>query len=212
MIAKEGLVILIPLILTTVAGTVGQFFYPLVYLKWVNMLLIGLTIFSVYFFRLPYRELPIDSDLFISPADGKVVEIKSINDPDLGEMKQISIFLSVFNVHAQWVPFDAKVKSLKYNHGKFSPAFKHKSSLDNEQMWVIFDNGENTYKIKQIAGLIARRIINYMEPEMVVKRGDRLGFIRFGSRVDIIVPNNFDMRISVGDKVNAVETIIGEFI
>ena len=135
-----------------------------------------------------------------------------VKDEEIGSAKQISIFLSIFNVHRQRVPLSGKVISKQYNSGKFLAAFNHKASLDNEQMVVKFEteNGKQ-YKIKQIAGLIARRIFNYMEPEIMVQRGERLGFIRFGSRVDIIVPADFQINVNLGDAVLGNQTIIGTF-
>ena len=167
--------------------------------------------FSLYFFRDPQR-IPPNKNGFISPADGKIVQIIEIEDADIGKAKQISIFLSVFNVHSQRVPMSGKVISKSYNSGKFLAAFNHKASLNNEQMEVVFETqSDQRYKIKQIAGLIARRILNYMEPGLLVDRGQRLGFIRFGSRVDIIVPEDFQIDVNLGDVVEGNLSIIGHF-
>ena len=116
-------------------------------------------------------------------------------------------------MHCQRVPLSGRIVSKNYNPGDFFAAFNHKASLKNEQILVTFetDNGKQ-YRIKQIAGLFARRILNYMEPENIVTRGDRLGFIRFGSRVDIIVPNDFQIDVSLGEKVRGNKTIIGRFL
>ena len=211
MIAPEGKIILIPLLLFVLAGTGIQAYYPSEGLKWINLAFAVLTLFSMYFFRDPQR-IPPNNNGFLSPTDGKVVQIIDVEDEEIGPAKQISIFLSVFNVHRQRVPLSGKVISKQYNSGKFLAAFNHKASLDNEQMVVKFEteNGKQ-YKIKQIAGLIARRIFNYMEPEIMVQRGERLGFIRFGSRVDIIVPTDFQIKVSLGDAVLGNQTIIGRF-
>ncbi|RMZ49323.1 phosphatidylserine decarboxylase family protein [Candidatus Marinimicrobia bacterium PRS2] len=211
MIAPEGKIILIPLLLLVLAGTGIQAYYPSDGLKWMNLTVAVLTLFSLYFFRDPQR-IPPNNDGFLSPGDGKVVQIIDIEDADIGQAKQISIFLSVFNVHSQRVPLAGKVISKVYNPGKFLAAFNHKASLDNEQTVVMFETESGKrYKIKQIAGLIARRILNYMEPENMVERGQRLGFIRFGSRVDIIVPEDFQIDVSLGDIVRGNQTIIGRF-
>ena len=211
MIAPEGKLILIPLLLLVLAGTGIQAYYPSGGLKWINLVFAVLILFSMYFFRDPQR-IPPNNKGFLSPADGKVVQIIDVEDEEIGLAKQISIFLSVFNVHRQRVPLSGKVISKQYNSGKFLAAFNHKASLDNEQMVVKFEteNGKQ-YKIKQIAGLIARRIFNYMEPEFMVQRGERLGFIRFGSRVDIIVPADFQINVNLGDAVLGNQTIIGRF-
>ena len=211
MIAPEGKIIIIPLLLFVLAGTGIQAYYPSEGLKWINLAFAVLTLFSMYFFRDPQR-IPPNNNGFLSPADGTVVQIIDVEDEEIGSAKQISIFLSIFNVHRQRVPLSGKVISKQYNSGKFLAAFNHKASLDNEQMVVKFEteNGKQ-YKIKQIAGLIARRIINYMEPKIMVQRGERLGFIRFGSRVDIIVPADFQINVNLGDAVLGNQTIIGRF-
>ena len=211
MIAPEGKIIIIPLLLFVLAGTGIQAYYPSEGLKWINLAFAVLTLFSMYFFRDPQR-IPPNNNGFLSPADGTVVQIIDVEDEEIGSAKQISIFLSIFNVHRQRVPLSGQVISKQYNSGKFLAAFNHKASLDNEQMVVKFEteNGKQ-YKIKQIAGLIARRIFNYMEPEIMVQRGERLGFIRFGSRVDIIVPADFQINVNLGDAVLGNQTIIGSF-
>ena len=214
MIASEGKIILIPVIVIALIFT-SILVYNDSSSWWIKGSSIGMwifVIFSLYFFRDPQR-IPVGTEnQMVSPADGKVVQIIEIEDTDIGPAKQISIFLSVFNVHCQRVPLSGKVISSFYNPGKFLAAFNHKASMDNEQTAIVFEtNSGSKYKVKQIAGLIARRILNYMEPEMVVKKGQRLGFIRFGSRVDIIVPSNFKINVSLGDIVEGNISIVGEF-
>jgi len=212
MIASEGKVVLIPLFLITIIGFWIQNSYPSDWLYRLNWILLILLLFCLYFFRIPVRSLNSNSNEFISPADGKVVQIIPVNDPDLGDVTQISIFLSVFNVHKQWIPVSGKVLSKKVHPGKFLAAFNHKASLENEQTWTILqDENGNAYKTKQIAGLIARRIINHLKPGDEVTRGGKLGFIRFGSRVDILIPDNFQIFIKIGDRVKGGETVIGTF-
>jgi len=166
-----------------------------------------------FFFRDPIREVvTLDEHKFLSPADGRILSVKDIDDPDIGSAKKISIFLSFFNVHRQWVPSDSQVLNMYYNPGKYFIAFKDKASLDNEHTSILFkDNNNNPFRIKQIAGFVARRIVNHMKPELRVDRGQKLGFIKFGSRVEIIVPNNFEVFIKKGDKVKGCKTILGEF-
>ena len=211
MIAPEGKIILIPLLLLVLAGTGIQAYYPTEGFKWINLAFAVLTLFSLYFFRDPQRITPANEG-FLSPADGKIVQIIDIEDEEVGSAMQISIFLSIFNVHSQRVPISSKVISKQYNPGIFLIAFQHKASVDNENTLVLFEteNGKR-YKIKQIAGFIARRILNYMEPGNMVQRGQRLGFIRFGSRVDIIIPRDFQIDVSLGDMVQGNQTIIGRF-
>ena len=211
MIAPEGKIILIPLLFLVLVGTGVYTVSPSIILKWINMIIAILMVFSLYFFRDPQRIPPLLNG-FLSPADGKIVQIIDVQDDEIGNAIMISIFLSIFDVHSQRVPLSGKVISKRYIPGKFLIALNNKASMDNEQTLVTFatDNGKK-YKIKQIAGLIARRIINYMEPENTVQRGDRLGFIRFGSRVDIILPSDFQTDVIVGDVVQGNKTIIGRF-
>ena len=211
MIAPEGKIILIPLLLLVLAGIGIQAYYSSEGFKWFNLAFAVLTLFSLYFFRDPQRITPAKEG-FLSPADGKIVQIIDVEDEEMGSARQISIFLSIFNVHSQRVPISGKVISKQYNPGKFLIAFNHKASMDNEHTAVLFEteNGKR-YKIKQIAGFIARRILNYMDPENLVQRGQRLGFIRFGSRVDIILPRDFQIYVSLGDMVQGNKTIIGQF-
>ncbi|NOZ07299.1 MAG: phosphatidylserine decarboxylase family protein [FCB group bacterium] len=214
MIAPEGKIILIPLLAIIIVGFVINYLHPSGGLRYVNGAAVILFLFSLYFFRDPQRTFGGKPEDFISPGDGKIVNIEKIADPELGgEALQISIFLSVFNVHCQRVPLDGIVQGYTYTKGKFFGAYRHKASLENEQTQIIFQTeGKQLYKVKQIAGFIARRIICYMRPGMEVRRGDRLGFIRFGSRVDIIVPSSFQVEVSIGEHVRGGETVIGKFL
>ena len=169
------------------------------------------TIFCIFFFRDPKREAVSSHKKIISPADGKIVRIINTSDDQMGKVCIVSIFLSVFNVHRQWVPIDSKVLNRQYNKGTFLGAFFDKASDKNEQHITYFETDFGNYKIKQIAGFIARRIINYMAPFKEVCAGDNLGFIRFGSRVDVILPEKCTINVSVGDKVSGCRTILGEF-
>ena len=165
-----------------------------------------------YFFRDPIRDVISNNDNFLSPADGKIVSIESFEDADLGKSIKIAIFLSFFNVHRQWIPLNAKVIDSIYNPGKFFGAFKDKASEKNEQTSILFsDINKNEFKIKQIAGFVARRIVNHMNPNLDVSQGQKLGFIKFGSRVEIIVPENFDIKVKKGMKVKGCKTVIGKF-
>ena len=211
MIAKEGRIILIPLFLVTF--TMGLYAHtvdsqPLTIAYGVLGILF---LFSLNFFRDPQRTIPMDEKLIISPADGKVVKVTDINDPEEGESaKLVSIFLDVFNVHANRVPIDGTVSSVERKSGKFLAAFDHKASDENEQVVTVLDHHSGKYKIKQIAGLIARRILCYAEVGSKMHKGGRLGFIRFGSRTDLIMPNHVAVQVEVGQKVTGGETIIGK--
>lgn len=210
MLAPEGRKILIPLmILTFIFGIVG-YGYEIEALK-VSYYIFGiLFIFSLNFFRDPQRSTPEGENLLISPADGKVVLIDEIEDDAVGSAKQISIFLNVFNVHSNKMPVDGVVDSMEYKKGKFKAAFDHSASDVNEQAIVVLSRGNIKIKIKQIAGLIARRIHCYVKVGSEVKPGQRFGFIMFGSRTDLIVPFNSVVNVKVGDKVTGGRTIVGK--
>jgi len=215
MIAREGIIVLIPILFLLIIGLILDYLYfnNVLWIKIYNYSILIFLLFSLYFFREPNR-IPIgESNEMISPADGKIILINEIVDPDIGKANKIAIFLSVFNVHSQYVPIDSKVVSSDYYSGKYLVAYNPKTSQENEQSVTIFLNeGKNKYKVKQIAGLIARRILNYMNEGETVYKGDRLGFIRFGSRVEIIVPQtNFNINVQEGDIVKANITKIGSF-
>lgn len=213
MLAPEGNIILYPVLITALLLTAAMAYFRLPALNYLTWLAWFLLLFCVQFFRDPKRTLADDPQAFVSPADGRIVVVQPLDFDEhiQGSAIQISIFLSVFNVHSQKVPFDATVDGTAYNKGKFLAAFNNKASLDNEQAIVHFTSDRGKFSVKQIAGLIARRIINYMEPGMQVERGQRLGFIRFGSRVDIILPADFDVQVAVGDKVKGNLSTIGYF-
>jgi|TARA_B100000929_G_scaffold129242_1_gene102342 phosphatidylserine decarboxylase len=210
MIAKEGRVILIPLLLVTFP--IGVYAHA----SDNNLLIILYTtlgllfLFCLNFFRDPVRSIPIDKTMVVSPADGKVVKIEDINDPDVGgPARLVSIFLNVFNVHVNRVPIDGMIESVERKSGSFLAAFNHLASDENEQIITIINNESGKYKVKQIAGLIARRILCYAKHDIKMNKGDRLGFIRFGSRTDLIMPKHLDLQVKVGQKVTGGETVIG---
>ena len=210
MIAKEGRIILIPLLFITFpigvyAHASNNFVLIILY-----SILGSLFLFCLNFFRDPVRSIPSEKSIVVAPADGKVVRIENINDSNIGESSQlVSIFLNVFNVHVNRVPIDGLVESVERKQGRFLAAFNHIASDENEQVITIINNESGKYKIKQIAGLIARRILCYAKEDMKLNKGDRLGFIRFGSRTDIIMPKKITLKVEVGQKVIGGETIIG---
>ena len=215
MVASEGKIVIIPIILIFFIGIFINHLIDdsLSWLKYFNYFSFSFLLFTLYFFRNPKRKPVGTSNQMVSPSDGKVIQIINVDDPDISNAKQISIFLSIFNVHSQYVPIDSSVISSNYFSGKYLLAFNHKTSSKNEQSITLFRTKENNkYKIKQIAGFIARRILNYMESDQSVIKGQRLGFIRFGSRVEIIVSsNNFDIIVKKGDKIKANISPIGVF-
>lgn len=170
-----------------------------------------LLLFIIFFFRDPDRVTPEGEGLIISAADGRVVLIKEVSFPELSDEKliQVSVFLSVFNVHVNRIPVSGVVDEIKYYPGKFLAAWNDKASLENEQTLISIDTGTKKIYFKQIAGLIARRIVWKLESGQSVSAGERFGLIRFGSRVDILLPLNSEIRVKVGDKVKGGETVIG---
>jgi phosphatidylserine decarboxylase len=202
-IAKEGYMFIIPLAVLTGA------FCALSWL-WAAGLFGGLFLFVTWFFRDPERVIPDDPNAIVSPGDGKIVEIVEEKDPLLDEnYTRVSIFLNVFNVHVNRVPIAGKIQATRYNPGKFLNAASHKASLDNEQSAILLNNGHVTILVKQIAGLIARRIVCWAKEGDEYERGQRYGLIRFGSRMDIFVPEGTKIDVVVGDHVNGGSSIIG---
>ncbi len=183
-------------------------------LEWTfpSILLLALTLFSVYFFRNPERVVPEDENLIVAPADGKVIFVGDVDEKRYfnQRMTKISIFMSVFNVHVNRVPCSGKVVAMYYNKGAFMNASYDKASADNEQSGIVLETatGQRILFV-QIAGLIARRIVTYPEIGDQLQRGRRYGLIRFGSRVDIFLPQGTDVRAALGDKTVAGETILG---
>ena len=168
------------------------------------------TLFILQFFRDPPRAVPGETDAVVSPADGRVVAVEKSRDPYLDrDALKISVFMNVFNVHSNRSPVDGEVKKNWYFGGKFLNAALDKASLENERnaLWIHTIHGADVTCV-QVAGLIARRILCYVQPSDHLKRGQRFGFIRFGSRVDVYLPLNAKPDTAVGDKVFAGESIL----
>ena len=174
--------------------------------------LLLLALWVAYFFRDPERTGERGARLVVSPADGKLIMITEVDEPSFigGRAIRISIFMNVFDVHVNRYPVDGVVKYIHYNKGKFFNAAAEKSSLENEQMSVGIETGRHRILLRQIAGLIARRIVTYSKPGETVKQGDRMGIIRFGSRVDVFLPVASTLRGKVGDITVAGVTILAE--
>lgn len=165
--------------------------------------------FCVNFFRDPVRVIPTDPDLLVSPADGKVMEVRKINDPFVGPAWEVLIFLNIFNVHSQRSPFtaEARVGKITYNKGKFLAAYAPKASLENEQNWIEMEGPSGRrVVVKQIAGLIARRVLCWVSQGQTVPGGEKIGFIRFGSQVDLIFPASAEVLVKPGQTVAGGET------
>jgi phosphatidylserine decarboxylase len=167
-------------------------------------------IFVVQFFRDPPRQVPAEPGAVLSPADGRIVKVEKVRDPYVGrESLLISVFMNVFNVHSNRAPVDGTVEKVEYSAGKFINADLDKASTENERNAVVIrlPDGERISSV-QVAGLIARRILCYVNPGDALTRGQRYGFIRFGSRVDVYLPTSATPRVAVGDKVAATTTVL----
>lgn len=212
MIARDGwTLILIGLVLTVVALWLAT--------RWDNriafvfsMVLALATVFTVYFFRDPDRSVILEPDMLVAPADGRVVEIDTLEShPFVGSpVIQVSIFLSVFDVHVNRIPATGAIDYVNYNSGKFLAAFEDKASEENEQTEIgMTSTSGQRLVFKQIAGIIARRIVCRLDSGDRVTAGSRFGLIRFGSRVDLLLPESSHLRVKVGDHVRGGESVIG---
>ncbi|MBT4365542.1 MAG: phosphatidylserine decarboxylase family protein [Desulfobacterales bacterium] len=176
------------------------------------LICLGCTFFICFFFRDPDRVIPNKASAVVSPADGKVILVDnmSINPFDDGLSVKISIFMSVFNVHVNRIPYDGIVKKIHYHPGKFFSANLDKASKENEHNAVLIETkeGKKIWAV-QIAGLIARRIICKVQEDESVVRGSRFGMICFGSRLDVYLPTDTKIDVSVGDKVQSGASILG---
>ena len=172
-----------------------------------------IALFILQFFRDPARTVPQQGNAVISPADGRIVVVEKAQDPYANrEALKISVFMNVFNVHSNRAPVDGTIERVQYFPGKFVNADLDKASIENERNALVIraGNGE-TVTCVQVAGLIARRILCYVKAGDELSKGQRYGFIRFGSRVDVYLPVSATPKVTVGDKVSATETILAEF-
>jgi len=170
------------------------------------------ALFVIQFFRDPPRAVPTQANAVLSPADGRIVKVEKVADPYTGrESLLISVFMNVFNVHSNRAPVDGTVERVAYSPGKFVNADLDKASTENERNALVIQlAGGERIAVVQVAGLIARRILCYVKAGDALKRGQRYGFIRFGSRVDVYLPLSSRPRVAVGDKVAATSTILAD--
>jgi phosphatidylserine decarboxylase len=171
-----------------------------------------IALFVLQFFRDPARTVPQKANAVLSPADGRIVVVEKTQDPYAGrEALKISVFMNVFNVHSNRAPVDGRIENVQYFPGKFVNADLDKASIENERnALTITAAGGQVVTCVQVAGLIARRILCYVKAGDMLSRGQRYGFIRFGSRVDVYLPLTATPKVTVGDKVAATETILAE--
>lgn len=210
--AREGLLFIVIAALIA-AGTFALALNRRSWPLWLAaIVLVVVAIWVAYFFRDPERTGERGENLVIAPADGRVVQIVPVNETTFVKDRaiQVSIFMNVFNVHVNRYPVSGVVRYVHYNPGKFLNAAQEKASLENEQSSVGIESGSNRILVRQIAGLIARRIVTYSAEGQRVTQGDRMGIIRFGSRVDVFVPATAHIRVKVGDLTYAGVSVVGE--
>lgn len=202
-IAREGW----PYILTLLALGAGA---VLLRWPWVALPLVVLATFVAFFFRDPERRVPVGEGVVVSPADGRVVRIvpAAEGNPIGPGATQLSIFLSIFNVHVNRAPIAGRIADVVYNKGAFLPAFDDKASLKNEQNRATIEGPGGRVAFTQIAGLIARRIVFSKKTGDAVAAGERVGLIKFGSRVDVFLPAGTELRVQVGEHVAGGETVL----
>jgi phosphatidylserine decarboxylase len=207
-IAIEGLPFIIPLALLTSVSIWRGWVY-------LSILLCLVTLFTLYFFRNPRRHAPLSEQVVVSPADGRVLHVSKCREEKFfrDETTKVSIFMSLFDVHINRSPISGIVEERSYNPGKFHLASADKSSTENEQN-AVFIKGENDLRVLfvQIAGLVARRIVCYPDRGDRLERGQILGLIRFGSRLDVYLPEGVQAAVEPGDRVRGGESVLGTIL
>ncbi len=169
-----------------------------------------LFLFSLLFFRNPYREAPEEEGVIVSPADGRVVAIEETTYPSSQQRsKKVSVFMSLFDVHVNRVPLDGRVEEVRYSPGRFLPAFRSEASSQNEQNLLSLRGEEGKVVVVQVAGILARRIICYLRPGQEVRKGDLLGAILLGSRVDLYLPPEVILSVRLGERVKGGVSVVG---
>ena len=208
-IAKEGKIFVYPVFFLTIILIILYYLYNI---SGIIPAISGLLfLFCLNFFRDPIRIMPDGDNIIVSPADGKIIRIEKLHDEEIGESFTVSIFLNIFNVHANWMPLDGDFLDLQYSKGKFLLAFNHKACDENERNIIKINTVIGTIKIIQIAGLLARRILCYAKKGNSMRIGERLGFMRFGSRIDLTISSKVNLKIKEGQKVVGKKTIIGTY-
>jgi phosphatidylserine decarboxylase len=213
MFAADGYKIIIVGIVVFILLVVITCFFPYLVLK-ILTTLVGIgCVFNLYFLRDPEREIPTGENLILSPADGTVLKIEKIYEPRYFQdtVTCISIFMSVMNVHVNRIPVSGTVDFLNYIKGQFRVAYIDKASEDNEQSIIGIRNAGRRVLLKQIAGIVARRIVFHLQKGQPVRAGDRFGLIRYGSRLDVFFENTVQVKVKPADKVYGGVTVLGEF-
>ena len=211
---KEGFLVimvafLIWLALNIVVGMTGELYFRCFTFLATTLVLI----FVIRFFRYPRRSIELKPNSVLSPADGQIVAVEeTIESEYFGDRRlQVSVFMSVYNVHANWIPVPGVVKYFKHHNGRFMAAYLPKSSTDNERATTVIEMTDGTeVLVRQIAGAVAKRIITYPKVDAVVNQRNQLGFIRFGSRVDLFLPIGTKVNVELCQKVTGSQTVIAD--
>jgi len=190
LVAKEGWLFFFPLLLSAVVSFLLQWTLA-------GCVLALLTFYVAWFFRNPYRQIPEEADVIVSPADGKVVGVHRLEDG----RHMITIFLNIFNVHVNRSPIGGTIERVEYTAGKFLAAYKEEASTLNERNRLVIRDGDFRVEVTQIAGLIARRIVCWAREADTLLRGERFGLIRFGSRMDLVLPESCQVVVKPGQKI-----------
>jgi phosphatidylserine decarboxylase len=203
-IASEGLIFFLPPLGMGILFLLCSLFLP-------GFLFLILALFIIFFFRDPDRKIPQNENLILSPADGKIVLIGSSPEEEKakGRNQMVSIFLSLFDVHVNRAPMKGTIVKHEYVPGKFLPAYKKAASNVNEMNIVEIKNGKNTIRLHQIAGVLARRVVLWKKTGDGIALGERLGIMKFGSRIDLFLPDNVLIKVKQGERVKAGISIIG---
>jgi phosphatidylserine decarboxylase len=212
-IHPEGITIVsvISLMCTMIAIVASYFFSTWLFIA-LLVILTSILVLVFRFFRIPRRRMKIQRGAVMAPADGKVVAIEKVRENEYfnDDRIQVSIFMSIHNVHINWFPIGGKIEYFKYHPGKYLLARHPKSSELNERTSVVISNEQTEILVRQIAGYVARRIISYTTPGKSVEQSSEMGFIRFGSRLDVFLPVDANIRVAIGDTtIGGVTAIAG---
>ena len=216
-IHREGYKIIAVSTFIFVLINILSFYFFADYAEWLSYVILflslGVFLLIIFFFRIPKREHTFSESKIVAPADGKVVVIEQISDTEYfhDSRIQVSIFMSPLNVHVNRVPVDGTVIYNHYHKGKYLVAWHPKSSSLNERHSIVLQNSIGTILVKQIAGALAKRIVNYANPGKVFKQGEEFGFIKFGSRVDVLLPLDANIEVQLGQVVKSGVTVIASF-
>jgi phosphatidylserine decarboxylase len=216
-IHKEGYKIIAWSVILFVAINILSFYIFSFYAPTVTWIVffatLVLLVFVISFFRIPKRRYTTGDDVIVAPADGKIVAVEEIQADEYfsDHRLQVSIFMSPLNVHVNRNPIGGEVIYSKYHPGKYLVAWHPKSSIDNERHTTVYRNNEKEILVKQIAGALAKRIVNYLQPGQRVEQAAEMGFIRFGSRVDVVMPVNVKLKVRIGDEATGGVTVLAEW-